>query len=60
MAPVAGRRRCSATLRSATVPRVLAATAVSTSADDPLSGLELGERPDPEAPEGWELSLIHI
>ena len=23
------------------------------STDDPLSGLVLGERPDPEAPEGW-------
>jgi NADPH:quinone reductase-like Zn-dependent oxidoreductase len=37
---------------------VLAATAVSTSADDPLSGLELGERPDPEAPEGWEVVRV--
>ena len=27
--------------------------AKSLSADDPLSGLEVGERPEPEAPEGW-------
>jgi len=32
---------------------MLAAYAASTSADDPLSGLEVGERPDPEPPEGW-------
>lgn len=32
---------------------MLAATAVSQSADDPLSGLEVGERPDPQAPDGW-------
>lgn len=32
---------------------MLAAYAVSQSADDPLSGLEVGERPDPEPREGW-------
>jgi NADPH:quinone reductase-like Zn-dependent oxidoreductase len=34
---------------------VLAATAARVSADDPLSGLELGERPEPEPPDGWEV-----
>ena len=32
---------------------MLAVFAKSLSADDPLSGLEVGERPEPEAPEGW-------
>ncbi len=32
---------------------MLAASCVSQSADDPLSGLEVGDKPDPEAPEGW-------
>lgn len=32
---------------------MLAASAVSQSADDPLSGLEVAERPDPEARDGW-------
>ncbi|MBM6405257.1 zinc-binding dehydrogenase [Phycicoccus sp. CSK15P-2] len=32
---------------------MLAAYAKSQSADDPLSGLEVGERPDPQAPDGW-------
>ena len=32
---------------------MLAATCTSQSADDPLSGLTVGERPDPEVPEGW-------
>ena len=32
---------------------MLAAYAQSQSADDPLSGLEVGERPDPEVPDGW-------
>ena len=32
---------------------MLAAYARSQSADDPLSGLEVRERPDPQAPEGW-------
>ncbi|KGN41321.1 zinc-binding dehydrogenase [Knoellia aerolata] len=32
---------------------MLAAYAVSQSSTDPLSGLEVGERPDPQTPEGW-------
>jgi len=32
---------------------VLAATCVSQSPDDPLSGLEVAQRPDPGVPEGW-------
>ncbi|MGB8649512.1 MAG: zinc-binding dehydrogenase [Mycobacteriales bacterium] len=32
---------------------MLAATCVSQSADEPLSGLEVGERPAPEVPDGW-------
>ena len=32
---------------------MLAASAVRIDADDPLSGLEVGERPDPEPDEGW-------
>ena len=32
---------------------MFAATAARISADNPLSGLELGERPDPAAPDGW-------
>jgi len=32
---------------------MLAVSCVSQSADDPLSGLEVGERPDPEVPDGW-------
>ena len=56
----AGRRSsaCSSSTRSARRrsgrhPDVLAAYAARTDAEDPLSGLELGERPDPKAPEGW-------
>lgn len=30
-----------------------AVTAVRISRDDPISGLEIGERPDPTPPEGW-------
>src|SRR4051794_33109813 len=37
----------------ASVGAVLAAYAPRISPDDPLSALELGERPSPEAPEGW-------
>jgi NADPH:quinone reductase-like Zn-dependent oxidoreductase len=33
--------------------RVFAVYAASISADDPLSGLVLGERPEPEVPAGW-------
>ena len=32
---------------------MLAVACVSQSADDPLSGLEVGERPEPDVPEGW-------
>jgi NADPH:quinone reductase-like Zn-dependent oxidoreductase len=32
---------------------MLAVYAKSINADDPLSGLEVGERPDPDAPAGW-------
>src|SRR6188472_2908469 len=32
---------------------MLAVAAVSFDRSDPLSGLEIGDRPDPEAPEGW-------
>jgi NADPH:quinone reductase-like Zn-dependent oxidoreductase len=32
---------------------VFAVTAGRVDADDPLSGLELGERPEPAAPDGW-------
>ena len=32
---------------------MFAVTAARQDADDPLSGLELGERPEPEVPEGW-------
>ncbi|WP_183100411.1 zinc-binding dehydrogenase [Nocardioides pelophilus] len=32
---------------------MFAVTAQSFSTDDPLSGLVLGERPEPEAPDGW-------
>jgi NADPH:quinone reductase-like Zn-dependent oxidoreductase len=37
---------------------MLAATCVSQSADDPLSGLVVGERPTPEVPAGWE--RVHL
>jgi NADPH:quinone reductase-like Zn-dependent oxidoreductase len=32
---------------------MFAVTAARIDADDPLSGLETGERPEPQAPEGW-------
>ena len=32
---------------------MLAVTCTSQSADDPLSGLTVGDRPDPEVPDGW-------
>jgi NADPH:quinone reductase-like Zn-dependent oxidoreductase len=32
---------------------MFAATAVRIDADDPLSGLELGDRPEPACPDGW-------
>ncbi len=38
---------------------MLAATAARISAEDPLSGLEVGERPDPEPPDGWDVVRVH-
>lgn len=35
------------------VPSMLAVTAARIDADDPLSGLEVGERPEPVPPDGW-------
>ena len=32
---------------------MLAVTAARIDPDDPLSALEVGERPDPEVPDGW-------
>src|SRR5947209_875507 len=32
---------------------MFAATAVRIDTDDPLSGLELGDRPEPACPDGW-------
>ena len=37
---------------------MLAVTCTSQSADDPLSGLTVGQRPDPEVPEGW--ARVHV
>jgi NADPH:quinone reductase-like Zn-dependent oxidoreductase len=37
---------------------MLAAVVVRQSETDPLSGLELGERPEPERPDGWALVEI--
>ncbi len=37
---------------------MLAAACVSQSADDPLSGLEVGDRPAPEVPDGW--ARVHV
>jgi NADPH:quinone reductase-like Zn-dependent oxidoreductase len=37
---------------------VLAAVATSISSDDPLSGLEVGERAEPHARDGWELVRV--
>jgi NADPH:quinone reductase-like Zn-dependent oxidoreductase len=34
---------------------MFAITATSTSRDEPLSGLSLGDHPDPDPPEGWEV-----
>ena len=34
---------------------MLAAFAAAQDPENPLSGLEVGERPEPEAPDGWEL-----
>jgi NADPH:quinone reductase-like Zn-dependent oxidoreductase len=35
------------------VPHVLAAFAAAIDRDDPLSGLRVGERPEPDVPDGW-------
>jgi NADPH:quinone reductase-like Zn-dependent oxidoreductase len=37
---------------------MIAAYAKSISADDPLSGLVVGERPDPSPPEGWAVVTV--
>ena len=37
---------------------MLAVTCTSQSADDPLSGLTVGERPEPEVPDGW--ARVHV
>ena len=37
---------------------MLAAYAARLDPDDPVSGLEVGERPEPEVPEGW--SRVHV
>src|SRR5205814_960980 len=39
--------------RPSKVAVVLAAYAARTSRDDPLSGLEVGDRPEPTPPAGW-------
>ena len=37
---------------------MFAVTATSQSADDPLSGLTLGEHPEPSPPDGWEVVTV--
>ncbi len=37
---------------------MLAVTCTSQSADDPLAGLTVGERPDPSVPDGW--ARVHV
>ena len=37
---------------------MLAVTCTSQSSDDPLSGLTVGDRPDPDVPEGW--ARVHV
>jgi NADPH:quinone reductase-like Zn-dependent oxidoreductase len=37
---------------------MFAVYADSLDADDPLTGLALGERPEPEAPDGWEIVTV--
>lgn len=37
---------------------MLAVTATSQSADDPLSGLTVGERPEPDARPGWQVVTV--
>ena len=43
---------------SPSLPAMFAITAEAIAPHDPLSGLWLGERPDPVAPEGWELVTV--
>jgi NADPH:quinone reductase-like Zn-dependent oxidoreductase len=40
------------------LPRMLAAYAARIDPDDPLSALEVGQRPAPEVPDGWE--RVHV
>ena len=49
----AGPYRCARTTAGHYGAGMLAAYAVRQSADDPLSGLEVGERPDPQPRGGW-------
>src|SRR5579859_745072 len=44
---------CAGAIRSTRVAGMFAATAVHTDADEPLIGLELGERPEPKERDGW-------
>ncbi len=37
---------------------MLAVYAASLDHDDPLSGLEVGERPEPSVPEGWTVVTV--
>jgi len=37
---------------------MLAASCVSQSSDDPLSGLQVADRPEPEVPDGW--ARVHV
>src|SRR5499427_10640604 len=37
---------------------MFAVTAARFDADNPLAGLELGERPDPSPPDGWEIVTV--
>ena len=53
LAPVPGARPGTADLEFHSVPGNARRLCRSTNADDPLSGLEVGERPEPEPPEGW-------
>lgn len=51
--PQGGGRARAVAVRVCRVWVMFAATAARIDADDPLSGLELGERPEPTAPDGW-------
>src|SRR5580693_529998 len=44
---------CAGVIPSTRLASVLAVTAARIDADDPLAGLDLGERPDPVPPDGW-------